>query len=173
MSLPPHLRLLLRAKWFWLLLGIMVLGAQFAASSTAHHVSKRDFKREIDGLEEQWRTALLTSDVAAMNRLLSDDFIGISMTGEANTKMEQLERVRRRMLILKRIDLSDRKVKLVGPVAIVTSRAEVEGVRNGESMMGIFRYTRIYQRLPSGIWKTTNFEATRVPRSGYQHSRHN
>jgi hypothetical protein len=26
----------------------------------------------------------------------------------------------------------------------------------------MYRYTRVYSRLPSGTWKITNFEATRV-----------
>jgi hypothetical protein len=39
----------------------------------------------------------------------------------------------------------------------------VEGTNNGSSMTGLYRYTRVYQRLPSGVWKITNFEATRIP----------
>lgn len=167
-SRPLQFRQIPRAKWFLLMLAI-TLGAHCAIADAAHHVSKRDFKHEVEALEEQWRTALLTSDVATMDRLLSDDFIGISMTGEATTKMEYLEHVRNRTLLLTKIDLSDRRVKLVGSVAIVTSRAEVEGTNEGESMKGTFRYTRVYQRWPSGVWKTTNFEATRVPRNPRQH----
>jgi ketosteroid isomerase-like protein len=54
-------------------------------------------------------------------------------------------------------------VKLIGSIAIVTSRAEVEGTNDGVPVRGTFRYTRVYQRLPSGMWKITSFEATRVP----------
>jgi ketosteroid isomerase-like protein len=56
-------------------------------------------------------------------------------------------------------------VKLVGSIAIVTSHAEVEGTNEGVPVQGTFRYTRVYQRLPSGAWKITSFEATRVPGS--------
>lgn len=64
--------------------------------------------------------------------------------------------------MITKIDLSDRKVKLVGSIAIVTSQAEVEGTNESEAMHGLYRYTRIYQRLPNGEWKITSFEATRI-----------
>jgi len=82
-----------------------------------------------------------------------------------NTKAQQLERIRERKFVLKRLDLGETQVKLVGAIAIVTSRAEVEGTNDGTPVIGTFRYTRVYQRLPTGVWKITSFEATRVPKS--------
>jgi len=128
-----------------------------------HRDGKRDFKREVEALEEQWRQAQLNGDVAAMDKLLSDDYVGISMTGQVTTKAQQLDRLRTRTVQLTTITLSDMKVKLVGKIAIVTSLAEVEGSADGANIKGLYRYTRVYQRLPTGIWKITNFEATRVP----------
>ncbi len=124
---------------------------------------KHDYKREVELLENQWRTAQLAGDVATMDKLLSDDYVGISMTGQVNTKAQQLSRIRSRALVISRIDLGEMKVKLVGQVAIVTVRAFVEGTSEGVPMNGDFRYTRIYQHLPAGGWKITNFEATRIP----------
>jgi ketosteroid isomerase-like protein len=98
-----------------------------------------------------------------MDKLLSDDYIGISMTGQVNTKAQQLDRMRMHKFALTRLDLGERQVKLIGSIAIVTSRAEVEGTNEGAPVKGTYRYTRVYQRLPSGIWKITSFEATRVP----------
>jgi ketosteroid isomerase-like protein len=127
------------------------------------HEKKHDAKRQVEALEEQWRQAQLAGDVATMDKLLSDDYIGISMTGQVNTKMQQLDRMRMHKVALTRLDLGDRQVKLIGSIAIVTSRAEVEGTNDGLPIKGTFRYTRVYQRLPSGVWKITSFEATRVP----------
>jgi ketosteroid isomerase-like protein len=129
------------------------------------HEKKHDAKRQVEALEEQWRQAQLAGDVAAMDKLLSDDYIGISMTGQVNTKMQQLDRMRMHKISLTRLDLLERQVKLIGSIAIVTSRAEVEGTNDGAPVKGTYRYTRVYQRLPSGVWKITSFEATRVPGS--------
>ncbi len=124
---------------------------------------KHDAKRQVEALEEQWRQAQLVGDVAAMDKLLSDDYIGITMTGQVNTKTQQLDRMRMHKIALTKLDLGERQVKLIGSIAIVTSRAEVEGTNEGAPVKGTYRYTRVYQRLPNGAWKITSFEATRVP----------
>ena len=134
-----------------------------ASLPKASHEKKRDVKKDVELLEEQWRVAQLAGDVGTMDKLLSDDYIGISMTGQVNTKAQQLERLRNRGVMLKRLDLGDRKVKLVGTIAIVTSLANVEGTTEGSLMTGTYRYTRVYQYLTGRGWKITSFEATRVP----------
>lgn len=113
-------------------------------------------------MDSQWRTAILADDTALMDKLLSDDYLGITNTGQAITKLQQLDRMRSRSLALSKLDISDIKVKLLGPVAIVTSIADIEGLMDSKPVHGSFRSTRVYQRLASGSWKLTNFEATRV-----------
>ncbi len=150
-----------------ILLTTMVMGwsvpGAFAGGIPPLHEKKHAAKQQVEALEEQWRQAQLAGDVATMDKLLSDDYIGISMTGQVNTKAQQLERMRMHKIALTRLDLGDRQVKLIGSIAIVTSRAEVEGTNEGAPVKGTYRYTRVYQRLPSGVWKITSFEATRVP----------
>ena len=164
---PPHLLFccssILRHALLLLVTTLLASGCVAGVAMTGRGV-KRDAKRQIEDLETQWRDAQLTGNVAEMDRLLSDDYFGISMTGQVNTKAQQLERIKKRTLTLSRIDLSDVKVKLLGATAVVTSRAEVEGTSDGQPMLGSFRYTRVYQRTPAGQWKITNFEATRLPR---------
>lgn len=149
------------------LLTAAVIGSYAPPASAIHmqplHEKKHDAKRQVEALEEQWRQAQLSGDVATMDSLLSDDYIGISMTGQVNTKMQQLDRMRTHKIALSKLDLGEMQVKLVGAIAIVTSRAEVEGTNEGIPVKGTYRYTRVYQRLPSGNWKITSFEATRVP----------
>jgi len=133
-----------------------------AQSKHPHPKHKEDAKRQIEKLEETWRVAQLNGDVETMDRLLSDDYIGITMNGQVVTKVQQLDRMRTRMLSVSKIELDDVKVKLIGQTAVVTSRAEVEGSNDGDPIHGIYRYTRVYSRSPGGTWKITNFEATRV-----------
>ncbi|MDR3745242.1 MAG: nuclear transport factor 2 family protein [Acidobacteriaceae bacterium] len=133
------------------------------ASASGQHPKRHDqFKHQVEKLEEAWRTAELNGDADAMAKLLSDDFVGISMTGQVVTKTQQLDRMRSQKMVLTRIDLTDMKVKLIGSTAIVTSLAEVEGTNDGAPIHGVFRYTRVYARQFSGTWKITNYEATRV-----------
>ena len=140
---------------------VALMSAQQAQAGQKHQ-KKHDVKKEVEALEEQWRKAQLAGDVGTMDKMLAEDFIGISMSGQVNTKAQQLERVKTRKLVVNKIELSDMKVKLVGSVAIVTSQADVEGTSEGASVKGMYRYTRVYQRSPSGEWKITSFEATRI-----------
>ncbi len=135
------------------------------------HVAKKDARDMIADLEQQWRNATLTGDVPALDKLLSDDYVGISWTGQVNTKMSQLDRLRNRSLVITRLDLTDVKVKVVGSVAIVTSHSDMQGINDGIELKGSYVYTRIYQRSPAGVWKITNFEATRVPIGGRNNRR--
>jgi ketosteroid isomerase-like protein len=139
------------------------------------HPKRNDqFKHQVEKLEEDWRAAELSGDVDAMDKLLSDDYVGITMSGQVVTKMQQLDRIRKRSLVLTKLALDDVKVKLIGTsAAIVTSLAEVEGTNDGVPMHGTFRSTRVYSRLPSGAWKITNFEATRVGQGPSPDGRHN
>jgi len=87
-------------------------------------------------MEQAWRSAELAGDVEAMGRLLSDDFVGINMSGQVVTKTQLLERMRNRRTVMTRLDLDDVHVKLIGPTAIVTSRAEVRGQTKAWRCMG-------------------------------------
>jgi len=147
---------------------VMCGGLHPAWANSGHDGKKHDAKHQLEALEEQWRVAQLTGDMATMERMLSDDYLGISMTGEVDTKAQQLRRAADRRMTLTKIELSDMKVKLVGTAAIVTSRAQVEGTNDGRPVTGMFRYTRVYRHLPSGQWKITSFEATPENDSGGQ-----
>jgi ketosteroid isomerase-like protein len=145
----------------WVVLAAMTLSLT-ARADGPHPRRKTTYKQLVERLEETWRTAELASDADAMDKLLSDDYVGITMNGQVVTKMQQLDRMRSRRTTLSEITLTDVHVKLIGTTAIVTSLAEVTGVNDGTPMHGNYRYTRVYSRMPSGTWKITNFEATRV-----------
>lgn len=132
----------------------------FAQKDHQHHERKHLEREQIVELETEWRRAALANDVPAMDKLLSEDYLGITSTGEVLTKAQQLDHMRNRELILTKLDISELKIKLIGNIAIVTSLAQVEGSSDGEQLQGAYRYTRVYQRLASGVWKITNFEVT-------------
>jgi ketosteroid isomerase-like protein len=145
------------------LLAILLVAPLLCAQkSPIHHARKHLEHEQIEALEHDWQQAMLADDVPTMDALLSDDYLGISPTGEIFTKAQQLDHMRDRKFVITGLETSDRKIKLVGNVAIVTSQAQVEGTIDGQTLHGLYRYTRVYQRLPGGIWKITNFEGTAI-----------
>ena len=56
----------------------------FAGPAFPHHPT-RELHKEIETLEMQWRDAQLNNNVAVMDKLLADDYIGISASGTIET----------------------------------------------------------------------------------------
>jgi ketosteroid isomerase-like protein len=142
-----------------------------AAAQHKPHQQKHVEREQIEHLEDEFQKAQLGDDVAAMDRLLSEDYLGINANGEVFTKTQQLDHMRNRSLVITQLEPSDVKIKLIGQIAIVTSMVQADGELDGVALRGRYRYTRIYQRLPSGVWKVTNFEVTRIRRPDQQASR--
>src|SRR5579875_2309506 len=93
---------------------------------------KRVERAEISQLEQKWRQAQLSEDISAMDHLLADEFLGITAGGQVVTKAQQLDRMRTHHLVLDRMDISDTKMQIHGNLAVVTSRAHLEGSAEGK-----------------------------------------
>ncbi|HEX5284790.1 MAG TPA: nuclear transport factor 2 family protein [Bryocella sp.] len=148
----------------------LLLGWSFALVSLPLHAvphrGSHTLRDQIETLERQWKSAILSNDIDAMDHLLSDDYLGITASGQVVTKPQQLDRMRTHNFAISTLDVSDVKIKLISQhAAIVTSLAQVEGTNEGRPIHGSFRYMRAYQRISgTNTWKITSFEATRVPK---------
>ena len=118
--------------------------------------------REIESLEAQWRTAVLQNDVATVNRLLADDYLGINPNGTLETKADALALRRAGTMKISSIDPINIKVRVYGDTAVVTSQVQLEGHDGERDISGRYHYTRVYSHR-SGEWKVVSFEASRMP----------
>jgi ketosteroid isomerase-like protein len=123
---------------------------------------RHERRHEIDRLEDLWRNAVLKNDTAAMNSLLSEDYIAITPTGTLQTKDEALANLRSGHVHFTTLEINDRKVRFYGSTAIVTSTADVQATTNDGELSGSYRYTRVYARDAKGVWKIVSFEANRI-----------
>jgi ketosteroid isomerase-like protein len=127
---------------------------------------KHEGRHEIDQLEDQWRTAVLSGDVKTMDSLLADDYIAITPNGILQSRDEALESLRSGRFHFTSLNVIDRKVRFYGATAVVTSLASVQASTADGQMTGEFRYTRVYVRNAQGVWKIVSFEASRVRQPG-------
>ncbi|MFZ0744307.1 MAG: nuclear transport factor 2 family protein [Terracidiphilus sp.] len=123
---------------------------------------KHESRHEIDQLEDNWRDAIVHRNIAALDSLLSDDYIAITANGMLQSKDETLANVRSGAVHFNSIEFSDRKVRFYGKTALVTSRAEVSGTGPEGDITGSYRYTRVYVRDGQGKWQIVSFEASRI-----------
>ncbi|MGB6975701.1 MAG: nuclear transport factor 2 family protein [Terracidiphilus sp.] len=139
------------------------LATNLAWGSQAMPRGERNQSRhEIDQLELSWREAVLHRDTHAMSRLLAEDFLSITPNGLLQTKAETLAAMRNGTLVFHSIDILEQRVRFYGQTAVVTSRARVTGATPEGTMMGDYRYTRVYARDPQGAWRIVSFEASRI-----------
>jgi ketosteroid isomerase-like protein len=136
------------------------------AGPPAPHANKHEYRHEIDQMEDAWRTAMLKGNSVAMDSLLADDYTAITAKGAIQTKEQTLANLKSGGLQFTSLTISDRKVRIYGNTAVVTSLAELAGSNNAQEMTGRYRYTRVYVRNPAGQWKIVSFEASRIQESG-------
>ena len=141
---------------------ISLVAAAVPLLSGMPHSEKHENRRVIDNLEDTWRNAALKGNSAALDSLLADDYMAITPTGVIQSKEQTLALVRNGTLRFKSIDFDDRKVRFYGTTALVTCRAEVEGVSADGDFSGSYRYTRVYVRDSKGFWRIVSFEANRI-----------
>ena len=123
---------------------------------------RHEVRQKIDHLEDHWRDAILSRNVAAMDALLANDYMAITPNGTLQSKEETLANLRSGAVKIKSLEISDRKVRFYGSTALVTSRAEVSGTTPEGDLTGSYRYTRVYVRDASGVWRIVSFEASRI-----------
>jgi len=127
---------------------------------------KHEIRHEIDQLEEQWRIAVLKGNTTALNDLLADDYLAITASGTLQNKEQVLDNMRQGRTKFTTLGLFDRKVRVYGSTALVTSLADVEGAADDGELRGSYRYTRVYVRNPQGRWKIVSFEVSRIREPG-------
>lgn len=149
---------------------ILLLASPAAPGQTAKkpvpRAQRHEYHHEIDQMEESWRAAMLKSNSTELATLLADDYTGITAKGAIQTKDQAISNLRSGALQLTALNISDRKVRVYGSTAVVTSVAELTGGKNDKEVTGRYRYTRVYVRNPQGQWKIVSFEASRIQESG-------
>ena len=141
---------------------VLLLSCCFAPPARAGFPHREGLHKEIESLELEWRQALLSDDLPAIENLLADDYLGISANGTLETKDDVLAAKRSGSLKITAMSLSDIKVRIYGDTAVVTSRVQLTGKNGDHEISGRYRYTRVYSNR-HGQWKIVSFEASRVP----------
>jgi ketosteroid isomerase-like protein len=121
----------------------------------------RAVHKQIEGLEMEWRQAQVDNNIDVISNLLADDYVGITANGTVETKSQTIAQRKAGTIRITSLDLDDLKVRLYGDTAVVTSKAELQGVNGQSDISGKYRYTRVYNRR-LGQWKIVSFEASRI-----------
>jgi ketosteroid isomerase-like protein len=139
---------------------LLLLASCHPAWALPRH-EKSEIHKEIEALEQQWQQAQVTNNIGEMNRLLADDYVGITSNGTVEDKKQALAQRSAGTIRITKLDITETKVRVYGDTAVVTSQAQLEGTNGTSDISGQYRYTRVYNRR-LGQWKIVSFEASRM-----------
>lgn len=114
--------------------------------------------------EARIRAAQLSADVEALDALLADDLLFTGPDGRLGTKEEDLEAYRSGAVRFRSHEPEELRVRRVNDnVAITALRARLV-VAIGENVVGgTYRYTRIWERGPTAVWRVVGGHVSEVP----------
>ncbi len=118
---------------------------------------------EIVRLEAEIRAAQLSADVAALDRLISEDLLFTGPDGKLGTKAEDLAAHRSGTVRIREHEPLELRVRRVGAdVAIVALRTRMAVDVNSSVVRGTFRYTRVWAR-EQGAWRVVGGHVAEAP----------
>jgi ketosteroid isomerase-like protein len=108
---------------------------------------------QIAEAEDRLRTAMLNSDIAALNELLAPDLIFTNHLGQLLGKDDDLAAYRSGVLKVVGLEPSEQHVRALGDAAIVSVRMQLSGTYDGAPANGDFRFTRVWARSQQQGWQ--------------------
>lgn len=110
-----------------------------------------------------YRDAIMQQDVAAVSRILADDFIATSSRGEIRDRAKEIDDIKPLPdYKMEAFNLDDSKVRIFVDTAIVTGRSTLQVAFRGQSSTSVFRHTRVYVKR-NGRWQAVAQQLTRMP----------
>jgi len=140
---------------------LMIVLAFTVAASALALGQGGNVEESIKALSEQGRQAALKGDVATIDKLVADDFIGVDPAGGTSTKAQVLELFKSGKVKYEAIEISDLKVRVYGDTALINTTANVKGHLGDIDIGGQYRGVRVWVKR-KGQWQSVSFQSTRV-----------
>jgi ketosteroid isomerase-like protein len=147
---------------------IMAIAIMFSALAAGQTGSKKastsaKLEQELMQMERDWSAAYLNHEVAVVDRILADDYIGTDGRGVMTNKAQEIEDARstdaNRKILSELID--DMKVRLYDDTAIVNGRSTEKIEVNGKELTIQYRRTDVFVKR-GGRWQCVSFHGSRI-----------
>lgn len=111
-------------------------------------------------LETHWQEALTRRDVAMLDRLMAEDYVLTTVSGEVVNKARVLAEVKSSNATPE-VRNTDVTVRVYGDVAVVTGLVLIFGRFNNQDVRTQSRYMKVYVKR-KGQWRVVAAQATLV-----------
>jgi len=132
------------------------------ASSPAVTVSTDDegVETTIAQLERDWVTAIVKKDAAALDRLLAEEFAGVSPTAHYYNKDMAIDDLAKGTYVVELMNLDDVSVNTYGDMAVAFASQEEKSRYAGADVSGHYHYTNVWA-FRDGRWQAVASHGTR------------
>lgn len=113
------------------------------------------------GCEESLDRAMRTSDVAALDTLLGEDFVFTGHSGHVLNRQDELVMHQQGTLVFQKVAALQRVIQTMAGGAIVTLQLDLAGRHGGIAFRGSFRFTRVWA-LRMGQWRLIAAHASQI-----------
>jgi uncharacterized protein (TIGR02246 family) len=120
-------------------------------------------EREVSDTVKQWASSIVSRDMDALGRVLSDDIVITDSSGNVRGKKEELEILKPSPQVKTvSVDNDEVKIRVFGKTAVVTALTKmVFNIGGKESAMSM-RYTAVFVK-KDGRWQIVALQSARVP----------
>jgi ketosteroid isomerase-like protein len=119
----------------------------------------------IVAMEAEIRAAQLNADIAALDRLISEDLLFTGPDGQIGTKAQDLEAHGAGIVRFRAHEPEELRIRRVGSdVAVTALRARLTVEVGGKLVEGTYRYTRVWARERGGPWRVVGGHVAEVAR---------
>lgn len=124
----------------------------FGQKQGARRSSKVAVEQAIRQIDNERIQAQIGADAAALDRIYSDDFIGIGPSGTVRTKPQVIADFTSGELKFQSITTDDVQVRVYGNTAVETGRSTMVGQDKGKAVPRDNRFTRVWIK-KAGRWR--------------------
>jgi ketosteroid isomerase-like protein len=134
-----------------LALGLVAAGSALAPAAAAAQ-SLADDLDAVERAERALVAAIRAGDLAAYDRLVADDYVVITATGDDQSKADVMASYRKGDLKFPDLEIHDVRVHVFGDAALVAARTSGLRREGERDVPNLVRYVRVFSRR-DGEWK--------------------
>ena len=150
----------------FLVVGVAVCARpQLIAQEAAPGARPAEAAAEVERTERELVAAIARTDLVTYDRIVADDYVAYTVTGDEATKPEIMASYRAGTRKYQALAISDVKVRVFGDAAVLSARTSGTRVEEGKAPVpNVVRYFRVYARR-AGAWRAVMQMVTPLPPS--------
>jgi ketosteroid isomerase-like protein len=138
--------------WFDIMFSASTNHVANGASVPRDDSSRADAEKAVANLDTEYQAAVKKNDAATMNRILADDFVLVTGSGNTYDKADLLTEARSARVQYELQDDSEQKVRVWGDTAVITAKLREKGTEEGRPFDKTVWFSDTYVRTSSG-WR--------------------